>query len=104
MKAKSFEDAKEMAKCAVKSREEHIAINALSLTCGHHICKKCIPNNNNYQFKCNRCQKTNKVNLSEANESLEYKFFIRTHFNDFANHFKRLLDEEIYELECKLFQ
>jgi len=66
------------------AEDKHIAECAIGLSCGHFICKKCIPpnnNNNSNQVKCLKCNRINEMNelelirlLFEANQ----RSFVKT--------------------------
>lgn len=57
---KSFE-------CSI-AKDGHLLQVALPLSCGHLVCKKCVPPNNAYQFKCLKCNEINKLDLSQCKE------------------------------------
>lgn len=58
--------------------DKHILQTGIALSCGHHVCKKCIPQNNSYQIKCLKCNKTNQHNLSLSEESEITKYLIES--------------------------
>lgn len=78
------EKAFKLLECAF-SLDNHTSINPICLSCGHVICKKCIPSNGNYKLKCFKCDKINKLNLNECEESLGIKCLFETYFADFLN-------------------
>ena len=47
--------------------DKHIVACAVGLSCGHFICKKCIPSNSN-QVRCLNCHKINEHSLDKSNE------------------------------------
>ena len=57
--------------CALADNQ-HILEIPICLSCGHSICKKCIPRETT-NFKCKICDRENKFDLSEAKESLGMK-------------------------------
>jgi len=50
------------------AENRHIVEAAIALSCGHFICKKCIPTNNNNQVKCLKCNQINEIPLGKCNE------------------------------------
>lgn len=62
-----------LIECSIAD-DRHIVEKPICLSCGHFICKKCIPSNNNYEFKCIKCDKVNKTNLNlcEVSELVQY--------------------------------
>ena len=53
--------------CAV-AFDEHVAEDGYTLTCGHFICKNCIPDN--YQVTCIKCAIVNENDLRNAPRSV----------------------------------
>lgn len=51
------------------SEGKHILQTGIALSCGHHICQKCIPTNKNLQIKCTKCNTINQNNLDKCEES-----------------------------------
>ena len=57
-----------VVECAI-SGDGHLLDIALPLSCGHFVCKKCIPEDDCYQLKCLKCNGTNQYDLSLCKES-----------------------------------
>jgi hypothetical protein len=70
----------------------HIAIEPISLSCGHVICKECIPNEDG-EFECKTCGQLNKHNLKIAKVNLPGKEYLKL---SLGNLFEQL--ERKYEL------
>ena len=71
----NFDKVLSVVECAI-GRDGHLLDTALALSCGHFVCKKCVPATNNNQFKCIKCNETNQTNLSLSKESEMVKFYI----------------------------
>ena len=93
-----FENVFKIAECAL-GRDGHILENAIALSCGHYICKKCIPTNNFYEFRCYKCNEVNRNNLSLCKESDIIKFFLEKHMVGLS----KLINEKI-EIELDVFK
>lgn len=69
--------------CCRTSLTKHIANDASSLTCGHLICKECIPDiMNNTNIKCDICGETNQTQmkiLKTAKTSYASKILFEQH-------------------------
>ena len=81
--------------CAYPSDFKHTSKNPIGLSCGHFICKECIPNDNNAQIKCCRCDKVNQTPLDALksctdNEAAKVLFnkSMKQMFNYITNRFK----------------
>ena len=73
----SFEIGLKIVECSLAD-DGHILECALPLSCGHAVCKKCVPANNNYKFLCLKCEKVNLIDLSVCDESLSVKTVIES--------------------------
>ena len=73
-----FDEILKVVECALGT-DRHLLQNALGLSCGHYVCKKCIPANNNYQFECSKCKKINQTNLSLCEEPELVKIIMQKH-------------------------
>lgn len=68
--------------CAL-SKNRHFVEHPITMSCGHTICKKCIPNDNNQQqLKCLICNELNEHNLNTSKESTAVKTLMRVFLND----------------------
>jgi hypothetical protein len=65
-----------LLQCAL-SLDKHIVIQPLALSCGHSICKDCLPLNGNYKFNCLICEKQNKTDLYSCKESQTLKYLLK---------------------------
>jgi hypothetical protein len=63
----------ESLECALSTHLKHISINPIALSCGHSICKECIPKDTiQANIKCVHCKKTQVV-PNNRDESLSAK-------------------------------
>jgi hypothetical protein len=51
----------ESLECALSTHLKHISINPIGLSCGHSICKKCIPKDTMAKITCVHCKKSQVV-------------------------------------------
>ena len=62
-------------KCGLTN--DHVVKEPISLSCGHSICKKCVPNQ--AKIKCNICsEETDKSELRVDMESVQIKNIIKS--------------------------
>jgi hypothetical protein len=73
-------DTLESVQCAI-SKDKHIVLCPLGLSCGHTICKKCIPQDPNGQILCVICNEINENNLSRSKELSGIKSLIKQNLN-----------------------
>ena len=92
------ENIYEVVECAY-SQDKHLLHEALALSCGHHICKNCVPDSN-FNIKCLKCNSINTTNLSECKESQIVKFYMSHHLNDLTQTIKEKIENEIEILKC----
>jgi len=93
-----FENVLKVVQCSL-AKDGHILECAIPLSCGHHICKKCLPANNNYQFTCHKCGEINQMNLSLCKESEMATLLIQSNLVDLSTHVKNKLQIEIDALK-----
>ena len=60
--------------------DKHIAKEPIALSCGHCICKECIPKINK-EVICFKCKNTNKLNLKLSLKSIGTQFCIEDKVN-----------------------
>lgn len=73
-----------LLQCAL-SIDKHIVIQPLALSCGHNICKSCLPLNGNFKFKCLICEKQNKTDLYMCKESQTTKYLLKENIGYLLN-------------------
>jgi hypothetical protein len=73
------ENALKLLECAI-SIDNHIVMESIPLSCGHCICKQCIPES--YSFNCKLCNKLNEIDLSNCKESFTTKCLFDTYLSD----------------------
>jgi hypothetical protein len=70
-------DFLELLTCAKPCSFVHVVKTPISISCGHSICKKCIPLNDRHEFKCRICNKNNSSTLVNWGENLTAKFLLK---------------------------
>jgi hypothetical protein len=55
------------------SLDKHISMHPITLSCGHNVCKQCVPLNGNHKIPCYHCQKINQIDLRLCDESSSAK-------------------------------
>ena len=84
-----------LAECSL-AENKHLIQIAIGLSCGHHICKKCIPqNSNNSQIKCLKCDKINQTDLRKCEAVEKVKNISKANIDRFYDSTCNLLNEEI---------
>ena len=92
-----------LAECSL-AENKHLIQIAISLSCGHHICKKCIPqNSNNSQIKCLKCGKINNIDLSKCEEADIIKALLESNIDTFYDSTCNSLNEEMKKYESMFF-
>jgi hypothetical protein len=89
----------ESLECAINSSLStdlrHISINPIALSCGHTICKQCIPKNKQELIVCCHCNISQQV-FNDQNESIPTKslfnIFIDKMFEYIEDKFKKSLE------------
>ena len=95
-----FDEILQVVECALGT-DRHLLQNALPLSCGHFVCKKCIPANSNFKFKCPKCNETNQYNLSSGKEPELVKFYMRKHLKSLSNLINQNIEIEMDILKSK---
>ena len=91
---RDFEKVYKSVQCAL-GKNDHILREAISLSCGHYVCKKCIPSENHFAFKCLKCGEVNSTNLSKCKESNLIGLIIENHIDDILKTLQDKIDNEI---------
>ena len=60
--------------------DNHIVKEPLALSCGHCICRECIPQDE--QLSCYKCKLINKNNLKDSKVSFATEFLIKEKMNE----------------------
>lgn len=55
--------------CCAFANDDHFIEKPIELSCGHLICQKCIPKENNEDLACQICGEKNEVDLNKAKKS-----------------------------------
>lgn len=92
----------ECASCSTTTFR-HIARNPLTLSCGHSICKECVPSNDKIRVKCWHCKEINQTYLktqkvSHSTVSL-FNAFLKQLFNLLEERFKIAIHETTRKLK-----
>jgi hypothetical protein len=85
----------------VISVDRHFISHPITLSCGHHICKKCIPLNN--IVKCNRCK---IITIRDINNDIESKLFknaFKFSINELYSIIERSFAESLSRFNGKTF-
>lgn len=91
------------------STDKHFYIDPVSMSCGHHICKQCIPLIST-ELTCCLCGKVNKINLNDMEVSLPAKALVHIYFDELLIETrKRFFDslcnyKGINEIKCRCIQ
>lgn len=92
-------EALELIQCAI-SHDKHIVMNPITLSCGHPICKDCIPFDDKFNLiKCLTCNEFNSHNLLNQKESKATKGLLKLHLNDLFEMIKERFTESIEQLK-----
>jgi hypothetical protein len=86
--------------CCGKKNFNHFTKNASSLSCGHYVCKECLPTSDNAIIKCDLCGETNHFKLDALRRSKE-PYSIKFLFNDYI---KGIFNETTQRLKEALNQ
>ena len=87
------------AECSL-AEDNHLIQVAISLSCGHHVCKKCIPvKSNNLQIKCLKCGKINNTDLSKCEEAEIIKELLESNIDTFYDSTCNMLLAEMKKYE-----
>ena len=92
------ENIYEVVECAY-SQDKHLLHEAVALSCGHYICKKCIPEANN-KITCLKCKTINTNDLSTCKESQVVKYYMNNHLKDLTELIQDKISNEIEILKC----
>lgn len=74
------EETLQALQCAMSS-DSHFVKQPLSLSCGHSVCKKCVPATEKKQLKCKLCGEINQIELDKLSESRAIKQLLKAHFD-----------------------
>lgn len=73
------DNALRLLECAI-SIDNHIVMESIPLSCGHCICRQCIPES--HSFNCKLCNKLNEIDLRTCKESFTTKCLFDTYISD----------------------
>jgi hypothetical protein len=102
----SFESGLE---CCNSKEFRHVAKNASSLSCGHSICKECLPNNDFVEITCGFCGDCNEVKLDalkKFKESYAFKSLLNSSLHGLFKNLEERLKvtlEQFKEIHSKEF-
>ena len=95
------EEMFKLVQCAL-GQDGHLLKNAIGLSCGHFICKKCIPANDFFGFKCHKCNEVNLINLGQCKEATIISFYMENHLGDLSKLINEKLEIELDILQSKI--
>jgi gas vesicle protein len=81
----TLKNALQLLECALSVSNKdgkHFAHEPIPISCGHSICKACVPSNNDYNIKCSHCGELNKLNLKDCKESFTTKLLFENFLSD----------------------
>lgn len=78
--------------CANTLKFRHIANKPTGLSCGHFICKECIPLDSSTQVKCDHCGDINKIQLDILKNSQENRIAISLINDTLKDLFKHIME------------
>ena len=84
--------------CAI-SDEEHFLIKPISLTCGHSVCQKCIPDENIKEIKCKICDTESKQDLKFSSVSKLAQQALHFAMGDIFNILEKETTDRLNELK-----
>lgn len=93
----------ESVQCAI-SEDKHIVMCPLGLSCGHTICKKCIPQDQNTQILCIICNEINENNLARSKELSGIKSLIKQNLNALFSIVESKIKISYDEFKSKFFR
>jgi hypothetical protein len=82
--------------CCKRSLFKHFAKDGSVLSCGHLICKECLPVNDSITLKCDLCDESNQIKiefLKQHKESLSNKFL----FDQYLKTVYKIMEERFKE-------
>jgi hypothetical protein len=88
--------------CCRNKNFKHFAKDASSLSCGHLICKDCLPKNDDSIINCGSCGETNEVKLDtlkRCKESCSIKFLFNEHIKSIFNETTERLEEALNQFK-----
>jgi hypothetical protein len=77
--------------CVLNDDDRHIVKEPIGLSCGHSICKECIPKNR-LQIVCSKCKTTNTNDLITSRASLGIQYLLNANIQKLIQHVKSEFD------------
>jgi hypothetical protein len=84
---KTMEELLNAVECVLNVDYLHIAKEPTALSCGHCICKECIPKKGR-NFVCSKCKLTNSSALDKPRVSFGINYLINANVENLTNHLK----------------
>jgi hypothetical protein len=88
--------------CCRNKNFKHFAKDASTLSCGHYICKECLPTNECAIIKCDLCGETNEIKLDVLRKSKEpysIKFLFSEYIKGIFNETTQRLQEALNQFK-----
>jgi hypothetical protein len=85
--------------CSKESFFKHIVKHPLALSCGHIVCKDCLPLNEYIIIKCSKCGEFNENNLNKSKESPAAKRLIILSLENLFVFIREKLENELNKLK-----
>ena len=86
--------------CSLSHLTEHFVENAVSLSCGHSACRKCV-SKVPQPFSCGKCGSKVRIDLSRVKESTIFKVSFESYFQDLFKMVYENLQFNILELRSE---
>lgn len=96
------QELKNALTCAKSEDFRHIVDDPVTLSCGHFICKECLPFNNMISLVCCKCEKTNEFNLDTLRNAIPVEIAKIVVTNAYSELFLDLYNR--YEICYNLFK
>jgi|688.fasta_scaffold2181069_1 hypothetical protein len=90
--------------CAyAEDKDRHYFEIPLTLSCGHSICRKCVPSDYK-NVKCKKCGEINNIDLKSVKESLAAKSLLSLNFNQLFDDLGGRYHDSVTSLRSKFIQ
>lgn len=88
----------DLIQCAL-SKDKHIVMNPIAMSCGHSVCKNCVPSEVHQRIKCLNCSEVNENDLDKSKESLAAKRLFKLHINELFVLIEEKFENALHQLK-----